>query len=44
MKWGDGGPKGLSGWVVITLLILLGVPALMGLLLAVFLWFNPIVF
>ena len=44
MKRGDSGSKGLPGWVVTTLLILLGVPALMGLLLAVFLWFNPIVF
>lgn len=38
------GSRGLPGWVVMTLLILLGVPVLMALLLAVFLWFNPIVF
>jgi hypothetical protein len=44
MKWEIGRLKGLPRWVVMTLLILLGVPALMGLLLAVFLWFNPIVF
>jgi hypothetical protein len=43
MNRGGGGSKGLPGWVV-TLAILFGVPVLMGLLLAVFLWFNPIVF
>jgi hypothetical protein len=40
MKWEIGRLKGLPRWVVIALLILLGVPVL----LAVFLWFNPIVF
>ena len=44
MKRESGGPGGLPRWVVTTLLILLGVPVLMGLLLAVYLWFNPIVF
>ncbi len=44
MKRESGGLGGLPRWVVITSLILLGVPVLMGLLLAVFLWFDPIVF
>jgi hypothetical protein len=44
MKRESGGPGGLPRCVAITLLILLGVPVLMGLLLAVYLRFDPIVF
>ena len=47
MQREGGGLKGLRRWVV-ALVVLLGVPVLayllVCLLLAVFLWFNPIVF
>jgi hypothetical protein len=47
MRWEGSSSKGMPGWVV-TLMILLGAPVLAYLLvclfLAVYLWFNPIVF
>ncbi len=47
MRWGRGGWKGLPGWAAM-LVVLLGGTVLIYLLvclfLAVYLWFNPIVF
>ena len=47
MRWEGSSSKGMPGWVV-TLMILLGGTVLIYLLvclfLAVYLWFNPIVF
>ena len=46
MKW-KGGPGGLPGWVVMLVVLVGGLVltyALVCLFLAVYLWFNPIVF
>ncbi len=47
MKLEGGGPRGLPGWAVMLAVLLGGtvvIYALVCLFLAVYLWFNPIVF
>lgn len=47
MKRESGGSKGLPGWVVMLVVLLGGsvlIYLLVSLFLAVYLWFNPIVF
>ena len=47
MKW-EGNRRGLPGWAVMLVVVLVGgtvlIYALVCLFLAVYLWFNPIVF
>jgi hypothetical protein len=46
MKW-EGGPKGLPRWAVVLMVLVGGtvvIYALVCLFLAMYLWFNPIIF